>query len=87
VSARVVHLTIRDPDYENEHITDVIGDVEIETIDVDLGRYFNGPKGFDPDEGREWLEWTRSRVAHLPEDSNVRQRVEELCGELEAGDD
>lgn len=45
-------LVIRDPDYENEFTC--AGDIDI--IDIDLGRAFDGPKGFralDPDEQDE----------------------------------
>jgi hypothetical protein len=72
-----VVLVIRDPDDENTFVVD--GDVE--TIDIDLGRAFDGPKGFralSDEEQREWIENTIADVAHLPVDSNVRRAVEEL---------
>lgn len=84
---RVVFLTIRDPDYQDEHVIDEIGDVDVEIIDIDLGLSFNAPKSFwyelGEAGGEEWLAGTREEVAHLPEDSDVRQRVEELCRQLE----
>jgi hypothetical protein len=79
-----VVLVIRDPDYENEFVTQ--GDVEI--IDVDLGSEFNGPNGFDPDNDRAWVDDQLEKVAQLPEDSPVRQRVQELVDSLlERGND
>lgn len=81
---KVVTLVIRDPDYENEHVEEVTGEVEIETIDIDLGSQFNGTKDFDADSdwGKEWIDDTRGSVAHLPEDGPIRQRVEELINHL-----
>jgi hypothetical protein len=85
--ARVVFLTVRDPDFENNHVMDIIGDVEVRELDIDLGRSFNGPKHFWPElgeaEGREWLDSHREEIADLPADSNVRRAVEELCDDLE----
>jgi hypothetical protein len=76
-----VLLVIRDPEWENEYVSDDA----IEVIDIDLGRGFNGPKGFDPDnpEHIDWLETMREKVAHLPADGAIRQRVEALATELE----
>lgn len=87
--ARVVTLVIRNPDYENEYVTEITGEVEVETIDVDLGSSFNGPKDFDADAdwGKEWIARRREEVAHLPEDGPVRQAVEELIGQLTEEDD
>jgi hypothetical protein len=76
-----VVLVIRDPDYENTFVVDG----EVETIDVDLGRGFDGPKGFralSDEEQREWIESTIAKVAHLPVDSNVRKAVEEFVEEF-----
>ena len=70
-------LVIRDPDCENEFVVD--GDVE--TIDLDLGRGFDGPKGFAYLGEYEQADWSRSmlaNIAHLPAASNVRQAVEDL---------
>lgn len=76
-----VVLVIRDPDFENKFVLDG----EVETIDIDLGRAFEGPKGFrglsDEEQG-EWIESTIAKVARLPVDSNVRKAVEELVGEI-----
>ena len=76
-----VVLVIRDPDHENTFVVDG----EAETIDIDLGRGFDGPKGFralSDEEQREWIESTIANVAHLPVDSNVRKAVEELVEEI-----
>ena len=85
--SQVVYLTIRDPDYENHHVMDVIGDVEVRQIDIDLGSSFNGPKNFWADmseyDAQEWLDSHRQEVADLPEDSAVRRAVQELCDDLE----
>lgn len=84
---KVITLTVRDPDYENTHTTDLLGDVEVEEFDVDLGSSFNGIKYFYSDLGEdgaeEWLEEHRQMVAHLPETSAVRRAVEHLCDFLE----
>lgn len=82
--AKVVTLVIRDPDYENEHVEEVTGEVDIETIDIDLGDEFNGPKDFDAesDWGQEWIASVRERVAHLPGDGPIRQRIDQLINDL-----
>ena len=74
-------LVIRDPDWENEY---VVEGGEVETIDVDLGASFDGPKHFDAssEEGREWIADVRERVAHLDPDRPIRSRVEELIATL-----
>jgi hypothetical protein len=90
MSARVVLLTIRDPDHETEHLTETEGDIEIKTVDIDLGSQFNGPKHLKEDlddaDQRDWLEQTRAQVSGLAAESPIRQRVEELCAELEEGE-
>ena len=60
-------------------------DVDVETIDIDFGRAFDGPKGFrglSDAAQREWIESTLAKVAHLPADSNVRMAVNELVEEI-----
>jgi hypothetical protein len=72
-----VVLVIRDPDYENAFVVDGV----VQTIDIDLGQAFDGPKGFralSDKEQREWIETTLAKVAHLPNGSEVRRAVEEL---------
>jgi hypothetical protein len=79
--ARPVVLVVRDPDYQNEFVLDG----EVETIDVDLGSGFDGPKGFANLKPAEREDWTRSilaDVAHLPAESKVRQAVEQLVAEM-----
>ena len=74
-------LVIGDPDYENAFVVD--GDVD--TIDVDLGRSFDGPKGFASlaEEGQgDWRQSMLANVADPPVDSNVRRAVEGLVAEL-----
>ena len=87
MTAEVVILTIRDPDYANDQVLDVIVDVKITSIDIDLGSSFDGPNHFWGDLGevaaREWLADHRAEVAHLPIDSDVRVAVEDLCEQLE----
>jgi hypothetical protein len=76
-----VVLVIRDPDDENTFVVDG----EVETIDIDLGRAFDGLKGFQAlsdEQQREWIDGTIAKVAHLPVDSNVRKAVEELVEEI-----
>jgi hypothetical protein len=78
---RPVVLVVRDPDCENEFVIDG----EVETIDVDLGRGFDGPKGFANLETGEQKDWTRSmlaNIAHLPAESKVRRAVEELVADM-----
>jgi hypothetical protein len=74
-------LVIRDPDYKNTFVVDG----EVETIDIDLGRAFDGRNGFralSDEERREWIESTIAKVAHLRVDSAVRKTVEELVEEI-----
>lgn len=82
-------LIIRDPDYASETVAD--GNVVVEEIVIDLGADFDGPKYFTRDLSAEaqadWLAHHRGLVAHLPESSEVRQRVEQLCTSLESKED
>jgi hypothetical protein len=76
-----VVLVIRDPDDENTFVVDG----EVETIDIDLGRTFDGRKEFralSNEAQREWIESTIAKVADLRVESNVRQAVEQLVEEL-----
>ena len=76
-------LVIRDPDYENAFVVDGI----VETIDLDLGRAFDGPEGFRAlcdGEQRDWIETTLAKVAHLSGDSKVRRAVEQLVAGIMA---
>jgi len=78
-------LIIRDPDYETELVEEAAE--EIDTIVIDLGSRFNGPKRFtidlDEDEQREWIDDTLFGIADLDADSPIRRRVEELVRELQ----
>jgi hypothetical protein len=77
-------LCIRDPDYENDYT--VVGAVRI--IDIDLGRGFDGGKGFralDPEDREEYIEGWRAEVADLPEDHLIRQQVEAMISQLHPG--
>lgn len=79
-------LCVRDPDYENDYT--VVGDVRV--ISIDLGRGFDGGKGFralDPDDRQEYVELWRAQVADLPEDHAVRREVELLIESLQGGDE
>jgi hypothetical protein len=81
VPKRPVVLVIRDPDYQNQFVVDG----EVDTIDVDLGRGFDGPSAFASLRLDQQEDWTRSvlaNVAHLPVGSNVRQAVETLVAEM-----
>jgi hypothetical protein len=78
---RPVVLVIRDPDYQNQFVVDG----EVDTIEVDLGRGFDGPSAFASLRLDQQEDWTRSvlaNVAHLPAGSNVRQAAEQLVAEL-----
>ena len=57
---RPVVLVIRDPDDENQFVVDG----EVETIDVDLGRGFDGPKAFADLQPAQQEDWTRSVLAN-----------------------
>jgi hypothetical protein len=77
-------LVIRDPDSDNEFVTE--GGTKVEIIDVDLGRSFVGLDGLSYTAEPYQYEWERSlrrRVEHLPEDGRIRRRVEQLIADLE----
>jgi hypothetical protein len=74
-------LVIRNPDYENEFVVE--GDVD--TIDIDLGRGFNGPKDFanlDAADQVDYLDSWRDQVKHLDRNGPIRQAVERLIAEM-----
>jgi hypothetical protein len=80
-AATPVVLVIRDPEYENASVVDS----EVEIVDIDLGRKFDGPNGFralSDEEQRKWIELALANAAHLREDSNVRRAVEELVEDI-----
>lgn len=71
-------LVIRDPDYD----TEIVAGDEVEVVEIDLGRSFDGLENMVAHLGEEEaiataLRW-REEVAAEPADSPVRQRVEQL---------
>lgn len=78
MSKRVVNmLCIRDSDFENSYVFDA----EVHEVTIDLGGSWSSTRDFADDlrkgdgDALEYVESTKERVAHLPEDNPVRKAV------------